>query len=367
MTVRYSVRVFWVAVFMLLTTGAFDMAHGFSLSSGTLTRLISDFPGTLAHALRYDGEKFGFKINGYGTAGLLEPDFETPYFINDWRVRGEFNYHPGANTFGLVYAIDAAAVDEDKFMREGFAYWQHRDYGRMEIGFTDSVARKLGVGLPDVGGLRVNDKPLFYKKIQPSGPVISDTTLTTGRSALRMNLVSMPLHGAQYGLSVAGITDDYDYAIDAGIKLRSPGGKVKTAYAFGASFMSRPDNYHTDAYTPRVNADWRAQVSGGMNLQYNSFMWGLTARVIYDDDPIGPISDGLALGTGVSYDILNYSVSLTYILSDTGVWNHDIDDYIDHTAIASLRYKYSENVDLWISLGMTSETPFVSAGLRLTI
>ena len=107
MTVRYSVRVFWVAVFMLLTTGAFDMAHGFSLSSGTLTRLISDFPGTLANALRYDGEKFGFKINGYGTAGLLEPDFETPYFINDWRVRGEFNYHPGANTFGLVYAIDA--------------------------------------------------------------------------------------------------------------------------------------------------------------------------------------------------------------------------------------------------------------------
>ncbi|MBO8425050.1 MAG: hypothetical protein IAC69_01065 [Proteobacteria bacterium] len=364
---RYILRAFPATLFICFAAAPVRPAYGFMLASGTLTHLISDLPGTVANALQYNGEKFGFKINGYGTAGLLEPDFETPYFINDWRVRGEINYHPGANTFGLVYAIDAAAVDEDKFMREGFTYWQNRKYGRMEIGFTDSVARKLGVGLPDVGGLRVNDKPLFYKKIHPAGPVIADTTLTTGRNALRMNLVSMPIGATQYGLSVAGITDDYDYAIDAGIKLRSPTGKVKTAYAFGASFMSRPDNYRTDAYTPLVNADWRAQVSGGLNLQYNSFMWGLTARVIYDENPVGPISDGLAVGTGISYDILNYSVSLTYIFSDTGIWNRDIDDYMDHTAITSLRYKYSENVDLWISLGITTETPFVSAGLRLTI
>ena len=232
--------------------------------------------------------------------------FETPDFIGDWRVRGEANYLiTDGNTLGLVYAIDAAAVDEDKFMREAFTYWQNRNYGRVELGFTDSIARKLGVGLPDVGGLRVNDKPLFYKKITPSGPVISDTTLTTGRSALRANFATMPIGKAQYGLSVSGITDDYDYAVDAALKIRQPSGKVKMAYALGASFMSKPDGYRTDAYTPRVYADWRAQVSGGMNLQYNSWMWGVTARLIYDENPIGPISDGLALGTGISYDILN--------------------------------------------------------------
>ena len=345
-----------------------DAANAWTLSATTLAQLISDLPGAAAHALQYNGEKFKLKINGYGTAGILEPDFETPDFIGDWRIRGEATWRAtNTNSFGAVYAIDAAAVDEDKFMREGFAFWQNKNYGRMEVGFTDSIARKLGVGLPDVGGLRVNDKPLFYKKIHPNGPVISDTTLTTGRSALRMNLATVQLNGAQYGLSASGITDDYDYALDAGIKIRRPSGKVKTAYAFGASFMSHPDNYRTDAYTPRVNADWRAQISGGMNLQYNSWVWGLTARVIYDDDPIGPVSDGLAVGTGVSYDILNYSISLTYIFSDTGIWNRDIEDYMDHTAIASFRYKYSENVDLWVSTGMTTETPFVAAGLRLTI
>ncbi len=320
-----------------------------------------------ANALEYDNGRFGLKLNGYATGGVLEPDFETPDFIGDWRIRGEMDYLvTDGNKLGLVYAIDAAAVDEDKFMREAFSYWQNSTYGRAEIGFTDSIARKLGVGLPDVGGLRVNDKPLFYKKIHPTGPVISDTTITTGRSALRLNLATMPIGTAQYGLSISGITDDYDYAVDAALKIRQPSGKVKTAYAFGASFMSHPDGYRTDAYTPRVYADWRAQVSGGINLQYNSWMWGLTARLIYDENPLGPISDGLAVGSGISYDILNYSVSLTYIFSDTGVWNRDVDDYLDHTVIASFRYKYSENVDGWMSLGMTTETPFVAVGLRLT-
>lgn len=322
---------------------------------------------THANAIQYDNGRFGLKLTGYGTAGILEPDFETPDFVGDWRVRGEMDYLvTDGNKLGLVYSIDASAVDEDKFMREAFSYWQNRTYGRAEFGFTDSIARKLGVGLPDVGGLRVNDKPLFYKKIHPNGPIISDTTITTGRSALRLNLATMPIGSAQYGVSVAGLTDDYDYTIDAAIKIRQPAGKVKTAYAFGASFMSHPDGFSTDSYTPRVYADWRAQLSGGMNLQYNSWIWGLTARLIYDENPIGPVSDGLAVGTGISYDILNYSVSLTYIFSDTGIWNRDVDDYMDHTAIASFRYKYSENVDGWMSLGITTDTPFLSVGMRLT-
>lgn len=322
---------------------------------------------SVASAYQYNSGRFAFKLNGYGTIGILEPKDIKSDFVGDWRVRGQMNYAIAAGqTLGAVYAIDAASVDEDKYIRESFGFWESRDFGRVEFGLTDSVARKLGVGLPDVGGLRVNDKPLFYKKIRPEGAVISDTTLTTGRSALRLNLVSLPTNFAQYGISVAGLTDDYDYAIDAGVKIRRPQGKIKTAYALGASFMDKPNGYSTDAYTPVVNADWRAQISAGMNLQYNSWIWGLSARLIYDQNPIGPISDGLAVGTGISYDLLNYSVSLSYIFSDTGVWNRDVKDYMDNTVIASFRYKYSENVDGWTSLGFTSDTPFISAGIRLT-
>lgn len=325
------------------------------------------FVPNVAQAWQFNYDRFSLKINGYGTIGLLEPKDIKPDFVGDWRLRTQMNYAiASGQTLGLVYAIDAASVDEEKYIREAFGFWESSRFGRIEFGLTDSIARKLGVGLPDVGGLRINDKPLFYKKIRPDGAVISDTTLTTGRSALRLNIVSLPNNFMQYGVSFAGLTDNYDYAIDAGLKIRQPEGKIKTAFAFGASFMDKPNNYSTDAYTPVVNADWRAQLSAGLNLQYNSWIWGLSARLMYDEKPIGPVSDGLAVGTGVSYDLLNYSLSLSYVFSDTGIWNRDVKDYMDNTIIGSFRYKYSENVDGWMSLGFTSDTPFVSAGIRIT-
>lgn len=323
--------------------------------------------GTVAHAIDYSAGKFDFKLTGYGTGGIIQPDFETPLFIGDWRVRGEIDLNANDNhKFGAVYSLDAAATDDGKAFREAFGFYQLKQVGRIEVGFTDSIARKLGVGLPDVGGLRINDRPIFHKKIVPEGPVISDTTLTTGRSALRVNVATSQINGAQYGLSLSGITDDYDYAVDGGLKIRKSDGKVKRAFSLGASFMNNPHAFSTDVYAPPVTADSRTQLTAGMNIQYNSWIWGTTARLIYDDNPTGPVSDGIVAGTGVSYDLFQYSVSLTYMFSDTGIWNRDVDDFMDHMLIGSFRYKYSANVDGWISMGITSKTPFVSAGMRLT-
>lgn len=321
----------------------------------------------VAHALQYDMGNFSAKLSGYATGGFINPDFESPLGIGDWRGRAQLTYDINDEyKIGAVYALDKAALDKGNLSRETFGYIESREYGRVEFGLTDSIARKLGVGLPDVGGLRINDRPLYNEKIIPDGAIIADTTLTSGRSDPRINIVSAPTNGVQYGVSASGFATNYDYAVDAGLKIRRPSGKVKTAYAFGASFMDNPRDFDNEVYTPGVSADWRAQMSLGMNLQYNSWIWGLSGRVIYDNNPIGEISDGFVVGTGISYDLLRYSVSLTYMFSDTGVWQSDIDDFIDHMAIASFRYKYSENVDGWISGGITSQTPFVSVGLRLT-
>lgn len=319
-------------------------------------------------AIEYKRGNVGLKLSGYANGGLIEPDFKEPKWLGDWALRTQASYYiTNRQTLGVVYAMDQSALDEDEFAHELFGLYENRDFGRIELGMTHSVARKLSVGLPDVGGLRVNEKPLFYKKIRPDGAVIADTAIISGHEGLRANIVSIPVNGAQYGVSLAGVSDEFDYAADFGLKIRQPHGKIKTAYSFGASFMSHPDNYRPESYTPRVNADWRAQVSGGMNMQYNSWIWGLSLRAIYDQDPTGPVSDGVSVGTGISYDLMRYSLSLTYILSDTGIWDSSVKDYADHTVIGSFRYKYSENVDGWISLGMTSETPFVSAGVRLSL
>lgn len=323
--------------------------------------------GTGADAWQYRADKFTVRLTGFVDGGLIEPDFGTPLFIGDWRGRAQLNYAIAEKqTLGLVYSVDAQRVDRGEFLYDLFALWENREIGRIEFGFTESVAAKLGLGLPDVGGLRMNDNPLFYERISPRGNVVSDTTLDTGNRALRINLTSAPINAVQYGLSVAGITDDYKFAIDAGAKLRRPAGKLKTALALGASFMDAPDNFFQDPFSHALTADWRAQATVGLNMQYNSFIWGATFRAIYDQNAIGTPTDGIAAGMGVSYDLLNYSLSLSYMFSDTGIWHRDIDNYNDNTVMASFRYKYSENVGGWISLGYTTKTPFVAAGIKLS-
>lgn len=319
-----------------------------------------------ANALQYTNGRSAFKFNISGTAGMIEPDFETPLFLGDFDVRAQYNYAVASGqTLGLVYEYDATTLDEHDYAHDAFVLWEIRDMGRIEVGLTDSVARKLSVGIPDVGGLRVNHKPLFYKKISPDGVVIPNTSVSSGHDAPRINIATIPTQIGQYGVSVSGFGDDVDYSVDLGAKFRFPDGKIKTALSLGASFMDNLRGYSPASYTPDVFADWRAQGSVGFNLQYNSWIWGTSVLGIYDKNPVGVASDGISAGTGVSYDVLNYSVSLSYMYSHTGIWHDDMKNYYDHTGIASFRYKYSENVSVWSSIGITSKTPFLSAALKV--
>ena len=322
-----------------------------------------------AEPIEYKYEDVTLRVSGYGTAGKIEPDFalNNARFLYDWSVRGQMTYDAdNSHRLGFVYSLDQHTVDDDDYIHDLFALWQIKGLGRLEVGLTDSVAEKLGLGLPDVGGLRMNDHPLIYKRIKPDGAIISDTTLKTGSNAPRVNIVSAQNNGIQHGLSLSGGDNDYDFTLDGGIKIRRPNGKTKTAYSLSASFMSRPDGFEQCHFSPIVTADWRVQLAAAINVQYNSFMFAVTSRAIYDKDPIGLRSDGVVLGTGVSYDLLKYTISLTYMISDTGIWDNDVDDYVNHTAVASFRYKYSEMVDGWMSVGLSVETAFVAAGMRIT-
>lgn len=319
-----------------------------------------------ADALQYSNGRSAFRFNASGSAGIIEPDFQESLFLGDFDLRAQYNYAvTGGQTLGLVYEWNAEALDNDEYVHDAFALWEIRDIGRIEAGLTSSVAHKLGVGIPDVGGLRVNHKPLFYKKISPHGNIIPDTSVTTGHDAPRVNLVTVPTNVGQYGLSVAGFGSEFDYSIDGGVKFRFPNGKLKSAVSLGASFMDKPHKFSSASYAPDITADWRAQGSIGYNLQYNSWILGTSALVIYDKNPVKTAGDGVSVGTGVSYDLLNYSISLSYMYSNTGIWHDDMRNYEDHTVINSFRYKYSENLQLWTSIGFTTKTPFLSTALKI--
>ncbi len=325
-----------------------------------------------AVALDYRSDNWTFKLDADGMVGFLQEKTNESDFINDWDIKGQIFYRfNNTQRFGAVYSLDADSVEDKEYVHHAFILLEDRNIGRAEFGLTHSIARKMGLGLPDVGYLRINDDSILHKKLDLKKVLISDTTATTGHKALHLNLATTATDYGQYGISVSGLTDDYNYAVDMAIKLKQPSGKLKTAYSFGASYMNKPENYSEHSFTPNVTADWRGQVALGINLQYNSWIFGTSARMIYDRNPVYIASDGFITGTGFSYDLLQYTISLNYLYSDTTVWKHEKDiltreynDYI-HTILASFRYKYSETAHLFMSGGITSDTPFFAVGLKV--
>jgi hypothetical protein len=325
-----------------------------------------------AYALDYSLDNWNFKLDADGMVGLLEPKDKKTMFIDDWDVKAQAFYNFNrTQRFGAVYSIDADCVEDDEYIHDAFILFEDRTVGRAELGLTHSIARKMGLGLPDVGYLRINNKSILHKELKLDKVLISDTTATTGHESLRLNLATKSTEYGQYGLSVSGLTDDYHYAIDWAVKIKQSTGKTKAAYSLALSYMDSPEDYSENNYSPSTTADWRAQMALGINLQYNSFIWGTSLRMIYDHNPTFKSADGLIAGSGISYDLLQSSVSLNYLFSDTKVWNHkdyrgkklDDGDYI-HTVLASFRYKYTERTSLFMSAGLTDSTPFFAVGLK---
>lgn len=325
-----------------------------------------------AYALDYEYGNWKFALNAEGMIGFLENRTEKVNLIDDWDIKGQIFYNLNdTQRFGAVYSIDAACVENDEYVHDAFVLFEDKDIGRTELGLTHSIARKMGLGLPDVGSLRIHDQSILYKKLDLKKVLISDPTMTTGHDALRLNLATSAHEYGQFGFSMAGGSDEYDYSFDIAYKLRQPLGKLKSAYSVAFSYMNNLDEYEENSFTPAVTADWRGQMALGINLQYNSWIWGTSARLIYDENPVAKKGDGLFVGTGVSYDFLQSSISLTYMYSNTKLWEHkdkitqnDLDgDYLN-TVLASFRYKYSPNTSLFMSGGIADTTPFFAVGLK---
>lgn len=325
-----------------------------------------------AYALDYEYENWKFTLDAEGMIGFLENKTEKAIFIDDWDIKSQVFYNlNNTQRLGAVYSVDAACVEDDEYVHDAFVLFEDRNIGRTEFGLTHSIARKMGLGLPDVGSLRINNKSILYKKLDLKKVLISDPTITTGHDALRLNLATSAKEYGQFGISMAGGSDEYDYSFDVAYKLRRPMGKLKSAYSIAFSYMNHLDEYEENSYTHAITADWRGQMALGLNLQYNSWVWGTSARLVYDENPIAKKGDGLFVGTGVSYDFLQSSVSLTYMYSNTKLWEHkdkitrnDLDGDYMNTVLASFRYKYSPNTSLFMSGGIADATPFFAVGLK---
>ena len=98
------------------------------------TLFVSVFP-CASNALEYNLGGVDFKLTGYGTVGMIEPEFETPVFIGDWRVRAQLSTDATDNLgFGVVYAMDAVAAEKGSWSREAFGFFDFKSIGRLASG-----------------------------------------------------------------------------------------------------------------------------------------------------------------------------------------------------------------------------------------
>ena len=91
------------------------------VSFGVLTSIATILSLQSAYALSQKVGDFDFRLNGYGTAGFIET--EKPIFLGDFSIKAQALYTPSnVHTFGLVYVMDATALDEKEWFHQAFGF-----------------------------------------------------------------------------------------------------------------------------------------------------------------------------------------------------------------------------------------------------
>ncbi|MDR1071553.1 MAG: hypothetical protein LBL21_02855 [Rickettsiales bacterium] len=300
-----------------------------------------------ANAYEYKYGRNTFRLTGSASTENFDGGGFADYLI---RAQASRLVSDGWNV-GFVYSYDALARRGGYYAKDAFAYVETK-WGRIEAGWTESIAAKLALVLPDVGGTRLNNQPFFLKD---GFEGITSPTVRGNQYAWRMNAASLPTRPWQFGIGRTVYADDFDGSTDIGIRYRHPQGRIKTSLSFGFSYIDRPHGMTGDAYLPPVFATAQYQGTTGFNLQWGSLVWAATGKVVVNDNPEPDSfkSDGLQAGTGLSYDFLSWSASAGYIFSYIGVWRGG-ENIAAHTGILSARYKIRRYFNIWGSGGIVA-------------
>ena len=274
----------------------------------------------------------------------------------------------GQTLIGVAYSTDMRTIEKKGYWaKDAFVYTQN-ERGRAEVGWTESVAAKLALVLPDVGGTSVNNAPFFL----PDGYVgITHPAVRGNQYAWRANVVSNPERAFQFGAGRTFVdAGRFNSSTDFGARYRDLGGRWKTQISLGLSYIEKPFNMRADLWSPPVFADARHQGTVGLNVQFGSLIFGATAKAVVDKNAVEnkPRSDGIQSGAGFSYDFLSWSASVNYIYSQIGTWD-DGDKPEGHIGVLSARYKIDKNFSVWVSGGTVQGTvardAFAAGGVRV--
>jgi len=314
-----------------------------------------------------------FRVSGEGHLGVL--DDESAFTRYNLRLEARRRL-PNRWHFGAVYSIDEFTVEQGFAARDAFAFLE-TNYGRVEAGWTESIATKMGLTLPDVGGTRINNAPFF---LPDDFTGYTNPRVFGNQFAWRMNMATMPTNPIQFGMGTTSWHQSqagFNNSTDVALRFRKPEGRIKSSVSAGFSYVERPMGFKADAFLPPVFATARYQGTLAGNVQWGSLLWAVTTKVTVDQNPdlacdacAGFRTDGIQVGTGASYDVLSMSFSANYIFSNIGVFGHDTNVINNHTAMMSARYKIDQFFSVWATGGSLFSSdpiiginPFFSAGV----
>ena len=303
--------------------------------------LLAMTPSVKAEEFQYG--KNTLRLTAKGSAGVINEDNFSDFLLRAQASR----LMPNKWNVGAIYSIDRDALDRKYKAKDAFLYAE-TEWGRLESGWTESIASKLALTLPDVGGTRLDRAPFFHRGDFVG---ITDSAASGNRYAWRMNMATLPTRPFQFGFGrTIGTPDGFNESTDFGIRYRNTGGRTKTSASFGFSYMSRLRDMIDDAYLPPASARARYQGAFGLNVQTGSIMLAAVAKAVLDERPAAARSDGLQLGGGASYDFLAWSASANYIFSNVGIFS-GAENLPSHTGVLSARYKITRHFNIWASGG----------------
>ena len=280
-------------------------------------------------------------VGGYlnawmGYTNLSKKDFGDLVGVNKFALGTEGEIVFAADTkldnglkVGAVAEIEIGSTDfGQRYLGDVYAYAESK-YGKVELGATDNVAKKLHNGAPEVGPLD-NAKIVNWLGLGDVDVVLGSTAIDLDSNAKKISYFSPKFYGFQVGASWVPGADGKEGAFDVAANGASAPSDVLRASVFDEFtrmyVLSAAYNNKFGGVT--VGADFgfgNIQVAGVDNLNHYSFgadvgFSGFTIGAGYTilDHNAKGLKNDKAFEIGAAYENGPYAVSANYFLSKDG-------------------------------------------------
>jgi len=258
---------------------------------------------------------------------------------------------------GAVAEVVVGTFSEDQdWLDDVYAYAESK-YGKVELGATDNVAKKLHNGAPSVGVLD-NAKIVSWLGLEDISVDLGSTTIDVDGNARKVSYFTPKFYGFQVAASYIPGFDGvaaFDTARNGASRpstVSKEGADFANAYVVSAAYEGKFSGVTVGAdvaygnFKPRTNEPENnkriEQYSFGADVGFSGFTIG--AGYTFADANTHGIKNDRALELGVAYENGPYAISASYFVSKDGKENGNKGGKLQKYEVSG-KYKLGAGVD----------------------